>query len=218
MLLSIWMKPKHQRRTSFSHASSVARSKLSTLTIRFHSVLRNRRPPVLFFQALEACTNVTICTTAVDNDLPEQIHFSQREQLQLQRIATRNVELGRFVSDPSTYPAEQLLTLLRQFNKCPSGLYMLASRFQVVSSFNKFKAQSNDWNFEYAHSATAENAGCPDAERQRRLAGRNQQPSPARVCYVARHDRRNVLGPRNTRELKAAMCYAYTLHCLAYIL
>ena len=49
---------------------------------------------------------------AVDNDLRKQIRFSQREQLKLQRIVTRNVEFGRFVANPSTFPTEHLLTLV----------------------------------------------------------------------------------------------------------
>ena len=118
--------------------------KLRSLTIHFHSVIRHRRPPVLFFQAVEACATVTTIQTpfnAWENSYcPYQVRFSPREQHLLQRIATRNVELGRFVASPSTYPTDKLLTLMGQFNNCPSGLYMLTRRLPGVFSFDKLRA------------------------------------------------------------------------------
>ena len=112
---------------------------LTSLTIRLSSDLRNWQPPVLFFaKALDTCATVTHATTS-DDDSPDPIDINNLEQLELQRITTRNVELGRFVANPSTYPTEHLLILMRLFDNCPSGLYTLSRHLPVVFSFDKLR-------------------------------------------------------------------------------
>ena len=89
-----------------------------------------RRSPRPFFQALEACASVT--EIHVNNDSTEQ-----PELRKLHRFTARNSKLGQFVANPSTFPNAKLLTLMRQFNKCPTGLYLLTRRLPEVFSFAK---------------------------------------------------------------------------------
>ena len=106
-----------------------------------------RRMTVAFFHAAEACATVTtiqVCATAMDSYSPSHIHFSQREQHQLQRIATRNVELGRFVASPSTYPTEQLLTLLGQFKQFTSCVFVRQTHRQDAPEKTKARRHGHD--------------------------------------------------------------------------
>ena len=90
--------------------------------------------PRQLLQALEACASVT--EIYVNND-GERHDFTEHEEQQLRQITARNCELGEFVANPSTFPIVQLVTLMSQFNNCPTGLYMLTRRLPEVFSFQK---------------------------------------------------------------------------------
>ena len=111
---------------------------LNSLTIHNCTVLRDGRnplrPPRQLFEALEACASVT--EIHVNND-GDPYDFTEPEVQQLRRITARNRKLGRFLANPSTFPNAKLLTLMRQFNDCPSGLYMLTRRLPEMFSFLK---------------------------------------------------------------------------------
>jgi hypothetical protein len=86
---------------------------------------------------LEACATVTeIHVNDNDGDgIPYALPVPEVQPLR--RITARNRVLGEFVANPSTLPNDKLLTLMRQFNNCPTGLYMLARRLPEVYSFQK---------------------------------------------------------------------------------
>ena len=109
--------------------------KLNSLTIQTYGCdLRSLslRP---LFQAVEACASVTEIRVNEDDGDPHD--FTDSEVRQLHRIATRNRELEQFVANPSTFPNAKLLTLMRQFNNCPTGLYLLTRRLPAIFSFEK---------------------------------------------------------------------------------
>ena len=108
--------------------------KLNSLTIRNRHYNRLSAPRQ-FFQDLDACASVTEIHLNKDDFNPHD--FTESEERQLRRITTRNIELGHFVANPSTFPKTKLLTLMRQFNKCPTGLYLLTLRLPEVFSFEK---------------------------------------------------------------------------------
>ena len=85
--------------------------------------------------AIEACATVTHIQLS---SLPP-IDFTESEERQkLQEIATRNRELALFVANPDAYPSgDELLALMRQFNKCPTGRYMLARCYPEIPSLLK---------------------------------------------------------------------------------
>ena len=86
--------------------------------------------------AIEACVSVTYIELC--RKFPP-IDFSPAAvQRMLQTIATRNRELARFVANPhASYPRDDLLTLMRQLDGCPTGRYMLAHSFASMPSFFK---------------------------------------------------------------------------------
>ena len=81
--------------------------------------------------AIEACATVT----QIQSDRP--VDFPRAAQQKLQAIATRNHELARFVANPHDYPADELLKLMTQFDKSPTGLYMLVRCLPGIPSFFK---------------------------------------------------------------------------------
>lgn len=110
-----------------------------------HLILRTGCP-IEYMAVIEACATVTQIELDVD-DLP--IDFSPAfMQRALQTIATRNRQLARFRDNPSAYPIDELLALMRQFDNNPTGRYMLARCFPEIPSFFKIKTSTN--------SATAE--------------------------------------------------------------
>ena len=119
--------------------------KLNSLSIHKHSS-RNPlssqnplSPPRQLFDALEACASITeIHVNRHDDDDDDgPPDFTESQVQQLRRITARNTELGQFVANPSTFPNTKLLTLMRQFNKCPTGLYVLTRRLPELFSFQK---------------------------------------------------------------------------------
>ena len=107
--------------------------KLNSLTIYNDSSRNPLRLPRQFFQALEACSTVTeIHGNHHDGDRPL---FTASEVRQLRRITARNSELGQFLANPSIFPNNKVLTLMRQFNNCPTGLYVLTRRLPEIFSF-----------------------------------------------------------------------------------
>ena len=107
--------------------------KLNSLTI--HNGGCQPRPPLQFFQALEACSSITEVQVN-DNDGTRQ-YIENPKLRQLRRITVRNSELGQFVADPLTFPNSKLLTLMRKLDNFPTGLYMLTRRLPEVFSFAK---------------------------------------------------------------------------------
>ena len=107
--------------------------KLNSLTIKTYGSYHPRLPRQLV-QALEACASVT--EIHVNND-GERQDFTEHEEQQLRQVTARNSELGQFVSNPSTFPIAKLLNLMRQFDKCPTGLYVLTRRLPEMFSFEK---------------------------------------------------------------------------------
>jgi hypothetical protein len=63
-------------------------------------------------------------------------------QRKMHTITTRNHELARFTADPRVYPVEELLELMTQFDRCPTGRYRLARCFPEILFF--FKMTSPD--------------------------------------------------------------------------
>jgi hypothetical protein len=55
--------------------------------------------------------------------------------VQLQSFATRNEQLFLFMASPNTYPNDQLLDLMRQFDNCPTGRYRLARSLPEMFTF-----------------------------------------------------------------------------------
>ena len=107
--------------------------RLESLTIR--TLEDNRlRPPRRLLQALEACASVT--EIQVNKDSNRAI-FSKRDVQLLRRVTARNQELARWMASPHTYPNEQLLTLMRQFDSCPTGRFMLSRLLPELFSFQK---------------------------------------------------------------------------------
>ena len=87
--------------------------------------------PIEVMDAIEACATVT----QIQSDRP--VDFPRAAQQKLQAIATRNRELARFVANPHDYPADELLKLMTQFDKSPTGLYMLVRCLPGIPSFFK---------------------------------------------------------------------------------
>ena len=135
--LSVYLMPRDEKNETPKKLESLTRMirgavKLKSLTI--HS--RGHKLPQLL-QALEACATVTeIHVNDNDGDgIPYALPVPEVQPLR--RITARNSELGQFVASPSTFPNDKLLTLMRQFNNCPTGLYMLTRRLPEVFSFEK---------------------------------------------------------------------------------
>ena len=76
-----------------------------------------------------------------DSDVVQQVQpIAARDsndvvQQQFQQIAARNEKLAQFTANSSTYPQDQLLDLMRQFDNCPTGRYRLARTLPGVFSF-----------------------------------------------------------------------------------
>ena len=85
---------------------------------------------------IEACTTVTQIRMS---STVKRGYFSPDDvQQKLQRIATRNFELARFVANPEGHPrGDKLLALLSEFDSIPTGRYMLARSFPGIPSFVK---------------------------------------------------------------------------------
>ena len=114
-------------------------AKLKSLRIeeRYHVRLRLSSRMI---EALEGCATITQFAAIhdfrpdLDRPLPPQ----------LRRILDRNNELARFVASPSTYPTDNLPSLIVQFDQCPSGRYMLARRLPEMLSFEDLAIKSQD--------------------------------------------------------------------------
>ena len=90
--------------------------------------------------SVDACATVTEILLH-EKDPPH--HFlpdSVRQKLQA--IVARNRKLARFVTDPSVYPGDELLAVMRQLDSSPTGRYMLARCFPGIPSF--FKIEGTD--------------------------------------------------------------------------
>ena len=109
--------------------------KLNSLSIQTYGCDLRSLPLRQLFQAVEACASVTEIRVNEDDGDPHD--FTDSEVRQLHRIATRNRELEQFVANPSTFPNAKLVTLMRQFNNCPTGLYLLTRRLPEAFSFQK---------------------------------------------------------------------------------
>jgi hypothetical protein len=82
---------------------------------------------------IEACATVT---RIQHNKSSRSTAFNPPAvQYKLQTITTRNRDLARFVTNPRAYPGEDLLALMGQCDKCPTGRYMLARCFPGIPSF-----------------------------------------------------------------------------------
>ena len=108
--------------------------KLNRLIVCNLGSLNPLSPPRQFFQAFEACPTVTEIYVNSDVDRHD---FTEPEERQLRQVAARNSELEQFVANPSTFPNDNLLYLISQFDNCPSGLYMLTRRLPEAFSFAK---------------------------------------------------------------------------------
>jgi hypothetical protein len=91
--------------------------------------------PPLLFQAMEACTTVTQIQVIRYNHQGDIVPDVCPEMQQLQNTVSRNRELVQFAANPGIYPTGKLPELIRQFDNCPTGRYMLARRLPEVLSF-----------------------------------------------------------------------------------
>ena len=94
--------------------------------------------PIEVMDVIEACATVT--QIQLDNDNPPRNFLPDANQEKLQEIATRNRALACFVANPRTYPDDELLKLMRQFDNSPTGRYMLAQSFPGIPFFFKIKS------------------------------------------------------------------------------
>ena len=83
--------------------------------------------------AIEACATLTQIQL-IENYPPTDFRPAAVQE-KLLSIVTRNRELARFVANPRGYPDGKLLTLMRQFDNCPTGRYVLARCFPAIPSF-----------------------------------------------------------------------------------
>ena len=118
-------------------ASFIRRAvQLNRLSIHYLSS-RTNRP---LFQAIEACATVTEvemhCSWKGAKIYHPATDCFPHERQHLDRITTRNEELHRFVANPGIYPVNKILPLMRGFDHCPTGLYMLARRLPEIFSFS----------------------------------------------------------------------------------
>ena len=95
--------------------------------------------PIEVMDAIEACPSVT--QIQHDHQFRQSGLRRSAVQRKLQAIAARNRALARFVADPRAYAGDELLTLMRQFDNCPTGRYMLARCLPGIPSF--FKIQNS---------------------------------------------------------------------------
>ena len=95
--------------------------------------------PIEVMDAIEACPSVT--QIQHDHQFRQSGLRRSAVQRKLQAIAARNRALARFVADPRAYAGDELLTLMRQFDNCPTGRYMLVCCLLGIPSF--FKIQNS---------------------------------------------------------------------------
>ena len=91
------------------------------------------RCPIENLNIIIACPTVT--QIQLDRRYPPDDFRPAFVQQTLQAIASRNRELARFMDNPRTYPGDELLTLIREFDNNPTGRYMLARCFPAIPSF-----------------------------------------------------------------------------------
>jgi hypothetical protein len=97
--------------------------------------------PIEAMDAIEACATVT--RIQLDRIFAPRCFEAAAVQKKLKKIKRRNRELACFVASPRDYPSgDELLTLMRQFDNCPTGRYMMARCFPGIPSF--FKSKSTD--------------------------------------------------------------------------
>ena len=89
--------------------------------------------PIEVMDVIEACATVT--QIQLDDNNPPVDFRPAEVQEKLQAIAMRNGQLARFVANPRAYPVEELLVLMTQFDKSPTGRFMLARSFPGIPSF-----------------------------------------------------------------------------------
>ena len=126
--------------------------RLNSLTILdFWSKYENasKIPPPQLLQAMEAIQACPAITRIQVSERGRET-FLRRDEVppeveQLQAIAARNRELAFFVASPTTYPTDQLPSLMCQFDDCPAGRYMLVCCLPEVLAF-KYRASSNRTN------------------------------------------------------------------------
>ena len=97
--------------------------------------------PIEVMDAIEACPSVT--QIQHDHQFRQSGLRRSAVQRKLQAIAARNRALARFVADPRAYAGDELLTLMRQFDNCPTGRYMLARCLPGIPSFFKIRKSTD---------------------------------------------------------------------------
>lgn len=124
-------KDKDRKEKKISHLrvmSKLIKQSLEQLTL--HETCR-----IEAMDAIHACATVTqiqLCDYQPPSGfLPDAV------LLKLQVIAWRNRKLARFVANPSHYPGDELLALMSQFDRCPTGRYMLARCVPEIPGFFK---------------------------------------------------------------------------------
>ena len=109
---------------------------LQSLALYFNTGCRGYDPPPPFLPALEASASITRLQVNREHMslLRDPPGFSPDQVLQMRNITARNEELARFEANPSIYPIENWLVLVRCFDNCPTGRYRLARHLPEVFS------------------------------------------------------------------------------------
>ena len=102
-------------------------AELNSLTV-LKSMGFDLRLPPRFVATIQACATITQIQGS-------GFAMSQDEARQLQSYMLRNRHLASFAANPGTYPARQMLILMRHLDNCPTGLYMLARSLPSVIAF-----------------------------------------------------------------------------------
>ena len=69
---------------------------------------------------------IETCATVTQIQMDDSFPPTDGRRQKWQTVATRNRALARFVATPRAYPGDELLALMTQFDKSPTGRYMLA--------------------------------------------------------------------------------------------
>jgi hypothetical protein len=94
-------------------------------------------------ETLEACTTITLLEVGSEGNQGDNSSSSDDDDddadivQQFKRIAVRNEKLAQFMASPNTYPKDQLLDLMRQFDNCPTGRYRLACSLPEIFDFQR---------------------------------------------------------------------------------
>jgi hypothetical protein len=109
------------------------------------TIITNPQAAQLFrslVETLEACTTITRLEVGREGNQGNNRTYVGDEDVtnvvqQLRRFAARNEQLALFRASPNTYPNDQLLDLMRQFDNCPTGRYRLACSLPGVFTFQR---------------------------------------------------------------------------------